>query len=225
MIDSIKKIFAPLLMRMRYGSRNSPDMYLHEYASYQEYKEIQTFHNKRKLDRIWADYDTLDLIINRVSEEFNIDGSQFALCHGTRNGFEQNYIASRINVEILGTDISDTASRFQRSVQWDFHDINEKWVDRCIFIYTNSLDQSWKPREAISTWLGQLKLGGLLFIEHTEAHGPNGAGEMDPFGVNPYYMPYLLADWFPHKITLQVIKSRKKNIGIDAWVFVVKKIN
>lgn len=201
-----------------------PDFYVHEYSSYEEYKQVQIFHNKRKLHNVWADEATLDLVIERVKNEYQGSRLLSAICHGTRNGFEQNYIASKLEVEIIGTDISETASQFPKSVQWDFHDRNDKWIDRCNFIYTNSLDQSWKPQLALSTWLDQLQKGGLLFIEHTVAHGPQGAGEMDPFGVNPYYLPYLLCDWFKHRIAIEIIKSVKSNNGNKVWLFVIKKL-
>ena len=66
-------------------------------------KELtRIFHNKTKLDNVWADEATLDLVIERVKEEYANSKSLFALCHGTRNGFEQNYIASKLNIEIIG---------------------------------------------------------------------------------------------------------------------------
>ena len=168
--------------------RKCSDFYLHEYSSYEEYRQLQIFHNKRKLKEVWADEKTLDIVVARVKEEFSEQKKLFAICHGTRNGFEQNYIATKLEVEIIGTDISETASQFPKSVHWDFHNRNDEWINRCSFIYTNSLDQSWKPQLAVSTWLNQLQNGGLLFIEHTEAHGPQGAGEMDPFGATPYLL-------------------------------------
>jgi hypothetical protein len=200
------------------------DFYLHEYASYEEYRQVQEFHNKRKLHDVWADEATLDLVINRVKDEFPRSKSLFAICHGTRNGFEQNYIASKLEVEIIGTDISETASQFPKSIHWDFHDRKNEWIDKCNFIYTNSLDQSWKPQQAVSTWLDQLQEGGLLFIEHTEAHGPQSADEMDPFGASPHYLPYLLCEWFNHRIAIEIIKSIKSNNGNSVWLFVVKKV-
>ena len=201
-----------------------PEFYLHEYSSYEEYKRKQIFHNRQKLESIWADETTLNLVIERVKKEFPDREPLFALCHGTRNGFEQNYIASKLEVEIIGTDLSETASQFPRSIQWDFHDQKDEWIGKCDFIYTNSLDQSWKPQSAVSTWLHQLRKGGLLFIEHTEAHGPQGAGEMDPFGVKPYYLPYLFCDWFQHRIAIEIIKSIKSNNGNRVWLFVVKSV-
>lgn len=63
-----------------------------------------------------------------------------------------------------------------------------------------------------------------MIIEHTMDHSPTGAGEMDPFGAKPAYMPYLLAEWFGHQISIEVIKSVKGNNRLDVWLFVVKKL-
>lgn len=198
------------------------DFYLHEYESYEQYREVQIFHNKRKINNVWADEKTLDLVAQRVQQEF--PGKRVkALCHGTRNGFEQNYLAEKLDADILGTDISDTATNYPRSVQWDFHNENPEWLEQHDFLYTNSLDQSWQPKVACAVWLNQLREGGLLIIEHTINHSPTGSGEMDPFGVKPAYMPYLLAEWFGHQISIEVNKSVKSNNRLDVWLFVVKK--
>lgn len=214
-------------------------VYLHEYTSYEEYRAIQIQHNKRKIDRVWADEETLGLVASRVNAHFKnaSKNSLFGLCHGSRNGFEQRVLAEKIDniQQIIGTDISDTATNFPNSVEWDFHDINEEWVNRCHMIYTNSLDQSWKPQQALSTWLDQLVEGGLLFLEHTDAHTAQGASAMDPFGAEPQIMPYLLAEWFGHKIAIDFEETSKTvrhkqssgeevDLTFKVWLFVVKKL-
>lgn len=199
------------------------DYYLHQYDSYEQYREIQIFNNKRKLEDVWADQKTLNLVIRRLLEEFGSNGVR-GLCHGTRNGFEQAYLAEQLGCDVVGTDISETAVQFPRSVQWDFHDVNPEWEGVIDFIYTNSLDQSWQPRIALTTWLGQLRTGGILFIEHTLGHSPSGAGDMDPFGAKPQYLPYLLATWFGHQIAIEVIKGVKENYDLEVWLFVIKKL-
>jgi hypothetical protein len=199
------------------------DFYLHKYDSYEQYKRVQIFHNKRKINNIWADEFTLNRVSNLVlhgSKESLING----LCHGARNGFEQNFINSiDKRFRVIGTDISDNATFFENSVQWDFHDINPEWIGKFDFIYTNSLDQSWKPKEALEIWLDQLKEAGMLIIELTKSHGPQGAGEMDPFGVRPEVFPYVLTMWFGRKISIEHSVSKKKNMNIDAWLFVITK--
>lgn len=207
------------------------DFLLHEFSSYEDYRSTQIATNERKLQHVWADEQTLDLVVERVNKEFEPTTSMFALCHGTRNGFEQNYIASKINGDILGTDIAPSASQFPRSVVWDFHDAKEEWRGKCHFVYSNSIDQSWKPKLALSTWIDQLRLGGLLFLEHSRDQSTETARKSDPFGVSPKYLPYVLCEWFGHAVSIEVIHTQKgesttwkKNVGMPTWIFVIKRI-
>ncbi len=199
------------------------DFYLHEYSSYEQYRSVQVFHNRRKISNIWADSRTLDRVAELVLK--NSQGKALGLCHGTRNGFEQGYLnALNRGIHAIGTDISETAQDFPNSVQWDFHDSRVDWFEHFDFVYTNSLDQSWKPREALNCWLNQLKRGGLLIIEHTESHGPVAANEMDPFGVRTVVFPYVLTMWFGDRISISHTVEKKKNMELDACLFVVKKL-
>ncbi|MEL6298352.1 MAG: hypothetical protein AAFQ45_07260 [Pseudomonadota bacterium] len=146
------------------------------------------------------------------------------ICHGSRNGFEQNFISKIEDFKAVGTDISPTAKDYERSVEWDFHKANPDWIGKFDFVYTNSLDQSWNPRLALVTWLNQLNQDGVLVIEHTEAHGPSGASEMDPFGVRPHMMPYVLIDWFGAEVSLNIVESKKSNHeGMPVWLFFMRK--
>jgi hypothetical protein len=198
------------------------DFFLYKYDDYDHYKKVQTYHNKRKINKIWADSKTLDLVATRLREEF--PGVKLkGICHGTRNGFEQNYLAENHDMSVLATDISETALNYSRSVQWDFHDENPDWIGMHDFIYTNSLDQSWNPKLACTTWLNQLKDGGTLIIEHSLVHSPAGAGEMDPFGAKPAYMPYLFVSWFGDQISINFIKTVKNNMDLVVFLFFVKR--
>ena len=99
--------------------------------------------------------------VNKNIYKENING----LCHGSRNGFEQEFFNINIkNSKIIGTDISDTANTFKNSVVWDFHDIKDEWLNHFDFIYTNSLDQSYDPKKALTTWLGQIKINGYIYL-------------------------------------------------------------
>jgi hypothetical protein len=228
---TIKKIFTKILNTFfgLFGyeiTKIYPDIYLHKYNSYNEYKEIQIFHNKRKIQKVWASKNTLNKVINRVQKEFK-NKSLFALCHGSRNGFEQRYLASKLKIKIIGTDISETALNYPLSIVWDFHKENLDWINKCDFIYTNSLDQSWKPDLALRTWLKQLKIGGLLFIEHSEDHGPKGASQMDPFGIKPKILPYYLIKLFEDNISIHIIDTYipiKNKINYPVQIFVIKKL-
>jgi hypothetical protein len=199
------------------------DVYLHTYDSYDQYKASQVFHNKRKLDNVWADAATLDLVAARA-RQVCLEGPVRGLCHGARNGFEQRYFnQAHPGFTVIGTDISETAAQFPDSVVWDFHDPNPDWVQAFDFVYSNSLDQGWQPRAALRTWLNQTRDGGLVVVEHTADHGPSAASDMDPFGVRPQVFPYVVAQWFGHQVTCEIITGRKSNNQRDVWLFVLRR--
>ena len=203
--------------------RHTEDFYLHKYSSYEEYSRVQIHWNKVKLNNVWADESTLNRVKDILLGEFGDAAKINGICHGTRNGFEQNYLRSvSRKFDVVGTDISETATDYDNSVHWDFHDVNPAWIGNQDFVYTNSLDQSWQPHVAVETWLSQLKENGVLIIEHTDRHGPSGASEMDPFGVKPTVMPYVLTMWFGSQITISHSVAKKSNRDIDAWLFVIK---
>ena len=197
--------------------------YLHEYESYEQYREVQTYHNKRKIDRVWADEATLRVLCDELRREIPNKVHLTGICHGTRNGFEQSFIAAHAGHDVTGTEISDTADQFERTVRWDFHDVNEAWVSKFDFVYSNSLDQAWNPKLAVETWLNQLNGAGVLALEYAEAHSPTHASEMDPFGVRPTVVPYVLCQWFGHDVSVRCVKCRKSNYGNDVWLFLVRK--
>ena len=222
---AVKKAFNSLLKPFGcevVRSKDLIDFYLHEYSNYEEYKEIQTFHNKRKLANVWADEKTLSVICGELTKQYNQKKLR-GICHGSRNGFEQKYFKDNAGFDVIGTDISNTATQFEGTVQWDFHDENQEWIGSFDFVYSNSLDQGWNPKVALKTWLNQLNDNGVLIIEHTEAHGPRWASEMDPFGVRPTVMPYVLCEWFGYSISVKVVKSKKANNGRDVWLFFIRK--
>lgn len=205
------------------GSKAFIDVYLYRYSSYEEYRQVQIYHNLRKLKRVWADPQTLDLLADELIARLG-SGPLRGLCHGTRNGFEQNHLnAQHPGWAVTGTDISPSAADFLNSVVWDFHDERAEWLGAFDFVYSNSLDQSWQPRVALETWLGQVRPGGVVVIEHSDEQSPLAAGEMDPFGVRPQVVPYVLAEWFGHRVSVSFRESYKTNIGRKTWLFFIMK--
>lgn len=200
-------------------------LYQHDYGvdGYEKYKQVQIFHNKRKIDQVWADEQTVKIIADYVRD--NLAASRSGICHGTRRGYEQAEFSRRLGCPVLGTEISDTARQFDNTVQWDFHEPKDEWRNRFSFVYSNSLDQAFDPRKALSTWVGQLEEGGLLFIEHTMAHSPSCASEMDPFGAHPMLMPYLFFKWGRGEYyladILEFAHAKKGNV----WIFVIRPLN
>ncbi|WP_391482115.1 hypothetical protein [Nereida sp. NH-UV-3] len=199
------------------------DFVIHEYASYEEYKETQIKFNKIKINNIWADDVTLKRVVEIAHNKLGSERKNLRiLCHGSRNGYEVQCLKKFLpDAEILGTDISDTASDYGL-VEWDFHDVNSDWLKRFDVIYTNSLDQSWKPREALTVWLDQLNNDGILIIEHTEAHSPTGASKMDPFGVRPIAFPYIITKWFEDKVAISWTVGKKGNMNLEAYLFAIR---
>jgi hypothetical protein len=199
-------------------------VYVHDYGGrgYDHYRKLQEYHNRRKINEVWADESTLRVVADYVKKL--VGKPARGLCHGTRNGFEQRVLSEMLNVPVIGTDISPTAAEFPNSVHWDFHEPNPDWVGQFSFIYSNSLDQAFDPRKALDTWVQQLDpRSGLIFIEHTMSHAPEGASEMDPFGAHPMVMPYLLFDWGRGKYHLLDIlrPAPKANNGMEVWLFVL----
>ena len=134
------------------------------------------------------------------------------ICHGSRNGFEQNFFNEKKDgFEVIGTDISETAKDYKNSIVHDFHDEKKEWLENFDFVYSNSLDQSFDPQKALNTWLKQIKLGRYVIIEHSDQHGVVSSGKMDPFGVEANFFPYLLSEWFGHSISIKIIKGLKIN--------------
>lgn len=223
----VKKVVDTSLSALGYKLvKDLPPYYLHEYKNYEEYCDLQKKFNRLKLGNVWADEDTLSVIVRDLQASIGYQSAPFqCLCHGSRNGFEVQTFSKLLpsGSRVIGTDISETATQFDSIVQWDFHDINDQWLSRFDLIYTNSWDQSWKPFEALTVWLNQLKLGSFLYIEHSKEHGPKGASEMDPFGIDAEYLPYYLASKFGHQISLKILKTTKSNFKCDVWLFVLKK--
>lgn len=220
-INKFFKLFGLVLV----PSQNLLLTYQHEYGTggYEEYKKIQTHHNKIKIDQVWADEETIKTISAYIKKHINNVNS--GICHGTRRGYEQLEFSKQLGCSVIGTEISDTAEQFDNTIEWDFHEQKDEWRSKFSFIYSNSLDQAFDPKKALSTWSEQLEQSGLLFIEHTMAHAASGASEMDPFGAHPMVMPYLFFKWGMGQYSLVDIlelSHREKN---NIWIFVIRKRN
>jgi len=199
-------------------------IYIHDYkGGYEEYRRVQIHHNKRKLTNVWADETTLEAVCAHLtSDGRNVENG---ICHGARNGFEVAWFRKALGADVIGTDISETATDFPNMVVWDFHEENPDWEGKFDFVYTNSLDQAMEPDRALGSWARQLKPGGRIYIEHTMAHSAAHASEMDPFGAHPMCMPYLFFTWGRGKYRLADILElpRKANKDMPVWIFVLER--
>ncbi len=229
MIQKTKNLINSILYKFgyRFSKINNTNELtkLYKYKNYSEYKNTQEYYNLKKIKHIWADSFNLKKIASFLNK--NIKSKRLnGICHGTRNGFEQNHLMKLLkNSKIIGTDISKSATKFENSFVWDFHKVNKKWKNKFDFLYSNSLDQSYNPKKALETWIDQIKINGYMIIEHSEQHGVIAASKMDPFGVEANFFPYLISEWFGHKISISVLKSHKPNKqNAPVWLFFIRKL-
>lgn len=158
---------------------------------YEAYRRVQTDGNKRKIEKVWVREENIRFLADYIRQV--MDNPTFCLCHGTRRGKEQEWFRKYLGCEVLGTEISDTATQFPHTIQWDFHDVKPEWLDSVDFIYSNAFDHSFDPRRCLRAWMSCLRPGGLCILEHSSDHEP--ASELDPFGAPIALMPYLILSW------------------------------
>lgn len=204
-------------------ARHLEMIYQYNYpGGYEEYRATQILHNKRKLSKVWADRYVLSAIVNDLRDK-GLGGT--GICHGARNGFEVDWLRNRLNTEVIGTDISETAVDFPHMHVWDFHKDNPDWYGQFDFVYTNSLDQAMEPARALNAWSRQINSHGRIYIEHTMEHSTRHANAMDPFGAHPMVMPYLFFTWGRGRYELVDIMEieAKQNNRLKAWIFVLMR--
>jgi hypothetical protein len=119
---------------------------------------------KKKLSVIAIAGEELSVIADYVEE--HIPGTSFGICHGVRNGSEVQALRRLLGIDVIGTDISPTASQFPNVLQWDFHDVKQEWIENVDFVYLSSWDHSFDPERLFKNWMEYLKsrAGGSLFL-------------------------------------------------------------
>ncbi len=204
------------------------DYALHSYAKgdgsfdYQHYKRIQEEGNKRKIDSVWALEDNIRFLSGYLKEKIN--PIQFGICHGTRRGKEQEWFKKYIggDVRVIGTEISETATEFPDTIQWDFHETKQEWLNATDFIYSNSFDHSYNPEQCLQAWMSCIRPGGLCILEHTDAHEPKAVNELDPFGAYIAQMPFLITEWGAGKFSVrEILRAPSKNSNVNYAAFIV----
>ena len=160
---------------------------------YDTYREIQTEGNKTKLNDVWVLEENISFLADYIKAK--IGHPKFGICHGTRRGMEQQWFRKYLDCEVIGTEISDTASQFPHTIQWDFHEVKKEWRGAADFIYSNSFDHSYDPEKCLNAWMGCLAQGGLCILEHSSQDETSSASDLDAFGADVVQMAYLIARW------------------------------
>lgn len=202
MRKAVNKLLGPLgyrLVKASDTSIGSRGHVLHSYVKddgsfdYDRYRAVQEAGNKRKLQHVWVVEENVRKLSDYIREV--VGTPRFGLCHGTRRGMEQAWFRKYLDCEVLGTEISETAEDFPYTIQWDFHEVKEEWLDAVDFIYSNSFDHSYDPEKCLNAWMSCVREGGVCILEHGEAHGPEGTSELDPFGADLVQLTYLITRW------------------------------
>lgn len=229
----LKNILFKVIEKFGYSIRkisnsNGQELILHKYLKgdgsfdYQNYRKVQQEGNKSKIENIWVIEDNIKFLSDYMREI--IHEPKFGICHGTRRGKEQEWFRKYLECEVIGTEISETATQFANTIQWDFHETKPEWVNSVDFIYSNSFDHSYDPEKCLTAWMSCIKKNGLCIIEHSNAHGPTGSSELDPFGAEITIMPYLITKWGSGQYCVrEFLKAPCKNEFSDYLHFIVIK--
>lgn len=158
-------------------------MKYHYYKDYEDYVNKQTKYNKRKEEWIWVWDETIRLICQDYND---IHGAPAKiLCHGTRGGWEQKYFKDNFpDAEILGTEISDTASKYDMTIQHDFSLPLEDWIGQADIVYSNSIDHSINIHKTLQTWRDQLSENGVMYLEVGDQVWFGEPSESDPLSIS-----------------------------------------
>jgi hypothetical protein len=196
----------------------------YEYPDYETYRKVQILGNKSKLT--WQAVPERHVQALAGWLEATLGPVRFGLCHGTRRGAEQAWFRQHLTgePEVIGTEISDTATQFPHTVQWDFHDVNPDWEQRADFVYSNSWDHAFAPRRAFEAWFGSLRPGGVMLLDHSRDQVPEAANELDPFGISFDGLTELVTETFEGRgRVLPALDFRKVNPDYRARVLVLQK--
>jgi hypothetical protein len=138
-------------------------MPVYKYKNHEDYVSTQVAGNKKKLSQLWAQENDIEMLSRYIKE--NVHPLKFGLCHGTRRGKEQEWFGKYLGIEVLGTEISPTATDFPNTIMWDFHEVKPEWVGAVDFIFSNSFDHSYDPAKCIDSWVSCLSPNGICIIE------------------------------------------------------------
>lgn len=129
-----------------------------------------------------------------------------------------------MNCDVIGTEISDTATQFENTIQWDFYDVKDEWIGKVDFIYSNSLDHSYDPEKALDAWMNCLTDNGVCIIEHSS--GDERSTELDPFGVQLMNMAYITTLWGKGKYSIkEIFDAPKKDYRIKYMKYFILQKN
>lgn len=221
-------------------TRAKPVLYSVHATDYARYEEVQIEANIRKIQsgtdlEHWKAI-RLKTVVDDIVKHFPVGQETLrGICMGARNGTEVRAFRELLDplttqspekpycraVEIVGTDISPTASDFDL-VQHDFNYPIPHELGKFDFVFSTSLDQTQTPVQALQAWMSALAPGGRIYLEFTPEHGKQAKSELDPFSCEPEFFPFVILKWFHGKIA--VVEILQTDSSHDRkGVFVLKQ--
>jgi hypothetical protein len=192
---------------------------LFKYKDYEQYKKIQIEGNIKKINNCFVDENNIKFLSHYLKK--NINNPKFGICHGTRQGKEQEWFRKYLGIEVIGTEISPTATKFPNTIQWDFHDVKKEWINNVDFIYSNSFDHSYKPKECLDAWMSCINKRGILILEWTNAHIE--MNKLDPFGADLNDYKKLILNKYTIKEILKAPTNRFWRFKKTYFIIICKK--
>jgi len=180
-------------------------MKLSKFPSYSAYREAQISKNLAKINVVAVSERELAVVANYVRR--TLPSASFGICHGVRNGFEVKRLRKLLKLNVIGTEISPTATNFPNVIEWDFHEVKPEWIGKVDLIYSNSWDHSFDPDLLFSRWFQCLAPSGILFIQWTTAHVEVNQGSGDCFGATLPELVELLNEY----------GTVEKTVSINQW--------
>lgn len=167
---------------------------LYKYPNYQEYINNQIQANRQKLECIFVEEESIQLLSEYLKNNILLELKEekhprqeldyFGICHGTRRGKEQEWFQKYLGIKVIGTEISPTATQFKDTIQHDFHEVKDEWIQKVDFIYSNSFDHSPEPEYCLDQWMKCIRPNGVIILEWTVQHGPEYSDKIDPYGAS-----------------------------------------
>jgi len=148
---------------------------------YDTYRQIQELGNKQLLSIQWVPRPHIFMISERIKADQG--AVSFGLCHGSRRGLEQEWFRRKFPAaNVIGTEISDTATTFPNTIKWDFHQVKPEWIGTTDFIYSNSWTHTYDPAMMFPIWACCLKPGGRMYLDHSKDQNADVSAP-DAFGA------------------------------------------
>jgi SAM-dependent methyltransferase len=186
-------------------------MKTYKYKNYEEYVNCQVAANKKKSQNVWAKQKNIKAIARYLFVHFKTRhrNVELGICHGVRQGHEQEWFMKYLtNSFVVGTEIGEILAL--HTIRWDFNKMNMRWIGKFDFVYSNSFDHAYNPKDTINVWANQLKPGGLIVLEYDRRQEHTGeiskkVNKTDPVSIRFDELKELIPEWVKGAKVLDVL--------------------